>query len=485
MASGYSAILSLNRKSTGDTARSSCARFRTKDISIKNIYSSDLNFYPQKGIEQKAAEIQAVGLLSNLVVMHKPCDQGEYKLVSGERRWRALSLLVEQGYNEFEKVTCQIREPGNEHEEMIELILANSSRQKDTFTLAKEEQTLKRELEYMRDHDMKLNGYDLKEGRLRDVIADILNISKTKVAELEAISNRLIPVWKLQLEEDVLSSSVAYRISKLEPADQYSLYQRYPKAVTLADIQAFLDEMKKESEDALPEQSPQEQEENLLEQQTSNHDIAASGDTGDIPGQSDLQTAVLDKGEQEEQLSGQSDLQTAASYNDEQEDQLPGQMILSQEGECVDSDTEVADRQAEPIEPDLESEAAVLPEQKADTTKQTEQSGNHATMNLPESRPVEKENLKDAENTEESAESEIFAAGEAGKKRSLYDCKMKAIQKLIAEEMKSLKTLKNSPNIHAECVASSLAQEIILKHQIMLDAFILYKKRLEGSHEPK
>lgn len=426
MASGYSAILSLNRKSTGDTARSSCARFRTKDISIKNIYSSDLNFYPQKGIEQKAAEIQAVGLLSNLVVMHKPCDQGEYKLVSGERRWRALSLLVEQGYNEFEKVTCQIREPGNEHEEMIELILANSSRQKDTFTLAKEEQTLKRELEYMRDHDMKLNGYDLKEGRLRDVIADILNISKTKVAELEAISNRLIPVWKLQLEKDVLSSSVAYRISKLEPADQYSLYQRYPKGVTLADIQAFLDEMKKESEDALPEQSPQEQ-----------------------------------------------------------EDQLPGQMILSQEGECVDSDTEVADRQAEPIEPDLESEAAVLPEQKADTTKQTEQSGNHATMNLPESRPVEKENLKDAENTEESAESEIFAAGEAGKKRSLYDCKMKAIQKLIDEEMKSLKTLKNSPNIHAECVASSLAQEIILKHQIMLDAFILYKKRLEGSHEPK
>lgn len=426
MASGYSAILSLNRKSTGDTARSSCARFRTKDISIKNIYSSDLNFYPQKGIEQKAAEIQAVGLLSNLVVMHKPCDQGEYKLVSGERRWRALSLLVEQGYNEFEKVTCQIREPGNEHEEMIELILANSSRQKDTFTLAKEEQTLKRELEYMRDHDMKLNGYDLKEGRLRDVIADILNISKTKVAELEAISNRLIPVWKLQLEKDDLSSSVAYRISKLEPADQYSLYQRYPKAVTLADIQAFLDEMKKESEDALLEQSLQEQ-----------------------------------------------------------EDQLPGQMILSQDGECVDSDTEVADRQAEPIEPDLESEAAVLPEQKADATKQTEQSGNHATMNLPESRPVEKENLKDSENMEESAESEIFAAGEAGKKRSLYACKMKAIQKLIDEEMKSLKTLKNSPNIHAECAASSLAQEIILKHQIMLDAFILYKKRLEGSHEPK
>ena len=426
MASGYSAILSLNRKSTGDTARSSCARFRTKDISIKNIYSSDLNFYPQKGIEQKAAEIQAVGLLSNLVVMHKPCDQGEYKLVSGERRWRALSLLVEQGYNEFEKVTCQIREPGNEHEEMIELILANSSRQKDTFTLAKEEQTLKRELEYMRDHDMKLNGYDLKEGRLRDVIADILNISKTKVAELEAISNRLIPVWKLQLEKDVLSSSVAYRISKLEPADQYSLYQRYPKGVTLADIQAFLDEMKKESEDALPKQSPQEQ-----------------------------------------------------------EDQLPGQMILSQDGECVDSDTEIADRQAEPIEPDLESEAAVLPEQKADTTKQTEQSGNHATMNLPESRPVEKENLKDAENMEESAESEIFAAGEAGKERYLYDRKMKAIQKLIDEEMKSLKTLKNSPYIQAECAASSLAQEIILKHQIMLDAFILYKKRLEGSHEPK
>lgn len=428
MASGYSALLSLNRKSTGDTARSSCARFRTKDISIKNIYSSDLNFYPQKGIEQKAAEIQAVGLLSNLVVMHRPCDQGEYKLVSGERRWRALSLLVEQGYNEFEKVTCQIREPGNEHEEMIELILANSSRQKDTFTLAKEEQTLKRELEYMRDHDMKLNGYDLKEGRLRDVIADILNISKTKVAELEAISNRLIPVWKLQLEKDDLSSSVAYRISKLGPADQYSLYQRYPKGVTLADIQAFLDEMKKESEDALPEQSPQEQEENLLEQQTSNHDIAASGDTGDIPGQSDLQTAASDNDEQEPH-NGIEDAKES-----EQEDHLPGQMILSKEGECIDSDMPIASGQAAPVG--------------QETTEQ-----------------------------QEAASGRISQDTEKPEEPSIDERKMQIIQGLIDREIDLLKL---SPGMDP-----TRSKEVILKHQIMLDAFILYKKRLEGSHEPK
>ena len=95
MPSGYSAILSLNRKSTGDTARSSCARFRTKDISIKNIYSSDLNFYPQKGIEQKAAEIQAVGLLSNLVArasVTRSSPQTEMPSEPLHHLWRLLRI---------------------------------------------------------------------------------------------------------------------------------------------------------------------------------------------------------------------------------------------------------------------------------------------------------------------------------------------------------------------------------------------------------
>lgn len=98
------------------------ARFRIRDISIKKMYSNDANFYSMQDIEQLAQKIYAVGLLENLTVVHDPCDRGEYRIIAGERRWRALNLLVERGYKEFEIASCQVKTPAEEHEEMVSRI---------------------------------------------------------------------------------------------------------------------------------------------------------------------------------------------------------------------------------------------------------------------------------------------------------------------------------------------------------------------------
>ena len=95
--------------------------------------------------------------------------------------------------------------------------------------------------------------------------------------------------------------------------------------------------------------------------------------------------------------------------------------------ENVSSDTEVADRQAEPIEPGFRKRSCGFAGQKADATKQTEQSGNHATMNLPESRPVEKRTSKILKIWKKVQNQEILQPVKQ-EKRSLYACKMKAIQ---------------------------------------------------------
>lgn len=224
----YTILDSLNRRSAEGLEKTSRARFRTKDVSVYDIYSSDRNFYAQEGIKEKASEILAVGLLSNLVVADAPAGDGTpYRLISGERRWRALRLLVERGHGEFETVTCQIRSPANEHEEMIELILANSSREKDIATLIREEQTLKKELQYMKEHNLKLNGYDLQSGKLRDIVASMLNVSKTKIAEMEAVSNRLAEPFQTELGKNKLAFSAAYQLSKLRKEEQDELYGRY------------------------------------------------------------------------------------------------------------------------------------------------------------------------------------------------------------------------------------------------------------------
>lgn len=63
MAAGWSVMDALNRNSKAVAEDKPRARFRTKDISIRKMYSNDRNFYSMNGIEKLAQEILTVGLL--------------------------------------------------------------------------------------------------------------------------------------------------------------------------------------------------------------------------------------------------------------------------------------------------------------------------------------------------------------------------------------------------------------------------------------
>lgn len=244
MATGFSVMDALSKNSKQGVEETPRARFRTKDISIHKIYSNSKNFYPQEGIEEKAAEILAVGMLENIAVMYAPEEQGEYRIISGERRWRALKMLVEQGYKEFEIVTCQVRSPANPHEEKIELIIANSSRVKDITTILREEAELKEELEYMRENGIKLRGYDLSNGRLRDVIAGMLKMSKTKIGQIEAVNHNLIAELRKALEKGHITFSAAYELAGMTEERQREALRKYIEDGELA--YKTIKEMKKE-----------------------------------------------------------------------------------------------------------------------------------------------------------------------------------------------------------------------------------------------
>lgn len=66
MAAGWSVMDALNKNSKAAAEEKPKARFRTRDISIRKIYSNDRNFYSMPGIEQLAQEILAVGLITQL-----------------------------------------------------------------------------------------------------------------------------------------------------------------------------------------------------------------------------------------------------------------------------------------------------------------------------------------------------------------------------------------------------------------------------------
>ena len=224
----WNAMDALNRNTQAAvTDERPKARFRIRDISIKKMYSNDANFYSMQDVEQLAQKIYAVGLLENLTVVHDPCDRGEYRIIAGERRWRALNLLVERGYKEFEIASCQVKTPVEEHEEMVQLIVANAYRNKTVKDILEEEQKLKETLQYMKKNKIPLQGYQLDSGRLRDVISDILNLPATKIAQIESINKRLLPEFTEELKNGDLTFSAAYELSGLQEESQKVLLNQY------------------------------------------------------------------------------------------------------------------------------------------------------------------------------------------------------------------------------------------------------------------
>lgn len=222
------------------------ARFRTKDISIKKLYSNDKNFYSVTDIEPLAQKILLVGLIENLEVVHDPCDQGEYRITAGERRWRALKLLVEQGYTDFEMVTCQIQTPASADEEMLRLIIANDYRNKTVADILEEEKQLKDILQRMKQEGKTVKGYKLDSGRLRDVIAKMLQMPATKIAQIESINKHLIPEFAEELKEGRLTFSAAYEISGMNEEAQVEMLERYQEnGLTFKEVK----EIKKQQEE--------------------------------------------------------------------------------------------------------------------------------------------------------------------------------------------------------------------------------------------
>lgn len=247
MAGGYSVLNALNKSTRQQAEEKPQGRFRTKDISISDIYANEKNFYGTRDIESLAADIQAVGLLENLTVVYAPKDGRNYKLVGGERRWRALNLLVEQGYNEFGVATCQIRSADDDAEEVIEIIMCNRQRVKTAWEQLEEERQLKESLTAIKKRGGTVRGVDLQSGRLRDNIAKILECSSTKVAQMEAIINNLIPEFMDALKAQEINFSAAYVISGMTPEQQQEALKRCQAAggtITSAEAK----EIKQEAE---------------------------------------------------------------------------------------------------------------------------------------------------------------------------------------------------------------------------------------------
>lgn len=280
----FSVLDTLNQNSKAGADETPKARFRTKDISIYKMYRNNMNFYGINEIEGLAADIYMFGLKQNLEVVYEPNEQGEYRIVSGERRWMALKHLVSKGYKQFEFATCKIANPQNEDEEQIEIIIANSYREKTEAELVEEERRLKEALEKLRAAGKTVKGYDLSSGKLRTVIAAMMRKSETKIAQIEMINNNLIPEFREEFKNERMTFSAAYELSRMTSDEQREALGKYIVNGELKhkDIKEMKEEKEaKREEEQIPGQLEVDQEGNIVDKGEA---VVSDSDTTEFTG---------------------------------------------------------------------------------------------------------------------------------------------------------------------------------------------------------
>ena len=228
----------LNAQTKAEATKIPSAHFRTEDISIKRMYRNKENRYNLENIESLKSNIKTVGLRQNLEVIYAPCEQGDYRILSGERRWLALNMLVDEGCKEYEIVTCKVSCPQDEDMERLELMATNSYREKNNEDLLMEVKEATATFRNLKERGQNVPGYDLQSGRIRDIVASFLGLSRTKVAQIECINNNLFERLKSLLKQDKIPFSVAYEAAGLNSQLQVKVVRKYYEngKVTLKDI---------------------------------------------------------------------------------------------------------------------------------------------------------------------------------------------------------------------------------------------------------
>lgn len=209
-----------------------------REIFLDKIRENPENFYPPLPEDEAEAlreSIQANGLLEPLLVVP---DGATYRLVSGHNRLRALRDLRANAFAmDYKTALCRVLPAMDADHEITAIIEANRQRKKTPAVLQQEAEALTEV--YVR---RKQAGEDLP-GRIRDRVAEAMQVSATKLANLNAIKNGLkdtqLVVW---WQTGTMPEAAALEAARMDAEEQEHLrlwlLGHYEKP-TLANVRKF------------------------------------------------------------------------------------------------------------------------------------------------------------------------------------------------------------------------------------------------------
>jgi ParB family chromosome partitioning protein len=159
-------------------------------IRLDQIDSDENNFYQLSDLDGLANNIALCGLQQPIRVRRK--DDGRYVIVSGHRRRAAIELLAKEEPERWQDVSCIIEtDEISPALQQLRLIYANASTRTLTPAEISEQAVQVEKLLYQ----LKEDGYSFP-GRMRDHVAQAVNVSKSKLSRLKVIRDNLAPCWQ-------------------------------------------------------------------------------------------------------------------------------------------------------------------------------------------------------------------------------------------------------------------------------------------------
>lgn len=204
-------------------------------IDIDLLDGDERNFYQLTDIDELADNIQMCGLQQPIRV--RAGEAGRFTIVSGHRRRAALAQLVEKGLDQFRRVPC-IRETDDASPALQELrlIFANSSTRKLTSAEISEQSKRVEALFYQ----LKEEGYEFPEGRMRDAVAAACNTKGSQIARVRVIDARLIEELTAMWKRNELPEQSAYTLAKFPPNMQHRIFTVFSKIPTGSTLETLL-----------------------------------------------------------------------------------------------------------------------------------------------------------------------------------------------------------------------------------------------------
>ena len=196
--------------------------FKLEKVSVRKMKPSENNFYSidEEEITRLARTIELVGLQQNFVVKKIP-GTDEYEVIAGHKRRLAVLKLLDEGKEEFEMQPCKIIYTDDDIKNELTLIFTNSTQRIRTDAeMMKEVEETDRLLKKLRETQK-------VEGRTDEIIAQLIGSSKSQVARLKKINNKLIEPLKSEYEAGNISTAAADKTASLPVEKQKEVLKTY------------------------------------------------------------------------------------------------------------------------------------------------------------------------------------------------------------------------------------------------------------------